>query len=364
MERSLEHELENEMENEAELEAELENEAAHEAHELEAHESESHEHEAHELEAHEHETELESEFETELESEFEGESEFEAESEQGEQFLGSIVSGLGSLFGQGEGEFEAHEQEFEMEAEGELEMESELEQGEQFFGKIFRGIRRIARRAAPILRRVAKVAAPIVGKVVSGITPFGALAGPALNALTGALGEHELESEAHEHEQEHELGEHEISHELPEHEAMAEAMAHFAAQAEHELESEAMTGAAVTIVLSARDRRALRRLVPHLVRGAAILTRILRMRRATRPMVRVIPSIVRRTVRTLRRSAVAGRPITRRRAGAIMARQTRRVLSSPRYCTAALARSVRAARSVSRPRAVLARSALRRRRGI
>jgi hypothetical protein len=80
-----------------------------------------------------------------------------------------------------------------------------------------------------------------------------------------------------------------------------------------------MVGAATTVTISRRDRRALRRLVPHLVRGAAILTRILRLRRRTRPIVRVVPTIIRRTVRSLRRSAAAGRPITRRRAGAIMA---------------------------------------------
>jgi hypothetical protein len=113
-----------------------------------------------------------------------------------------------------------------------------------------------------------------------------------------------------------------------------------------------MAGAAVTITLSPRDRRALRDLVPNLVRGAALLTRILRMRRSTRPFVRVVPTIIRRTVRTLRSGAIAGQPITRRRAGQVMARQTRRVLGSPRYCGAVLRRNVRAVRAVARPRAM------------
>ena len=83
--------------------------------------------------------------------------------------------------------------------------------------------------------------------------------------------------------------------------------------------------------------------MPNLVRGAGILTRVLRMRRATRPFVRVVPTIVRRTVRTLRR-----------RAGQIMARQTRRVLSSPRYCGAVLRRNVRATSRLARPRRLIA----------
>jgi hypothetical protein len=210
---------------------------------------------------------------------------------------------------------------------------------------------------------VARVAAPIVGKVVAGALPgpFGALASQGLSALLREheheheLGEHEFEHE-HEHEHEHELTEHEVAQALGEHEVMAEAMAHYAARAEHELEAEAMVGAATTVTISRRDRHALRRLIPHLVRGAAILTRILRLRRRTRPIVRVVPTIVRRTVRTLSRSAAAGRPITRRRAGAVMARQTRRVLSSPRYCAALSRRNIRATRTIVRPRAMRARA--------
>ena len=286
---------------------------------------------------------MQSNLEHELEAELEGELEFEGEleHEHGEhEFEAELEHEHGEHEFEGELEHEYGEHEFEGELEhehGEHEFEGELEHehGEQFFGKIFRGVRQLAR-----------VAAPIVGKVVAGALPgpFGALAGQGLNAL---LREHE-----HEHEHEHELGEHEVSHELGEHEAMAEAMAQYAAQAEHELEAEAMVGAATTITISARDRRALRRFVPRLVRGAAILTRILRLRRRTRPLVCAVPTIVRRTVRALRRSAAAGRPITRRRAGAIMARQTRRVLSSPRYSAAVLRRNVRASRAVIRPRSM------------
>lgn len=166
-------------------------------------------------------------------------------------------------------------------------------------------------------------------------------------------GAHELEAEFELGEQElgeQELGEHEVSHELAEHEANAELMAHYAAFSESEAEAEAFAGAATTLTLSPRDRRALRKVVPNLVRGASVLTRVLRMRRSTRPFARVVPTIVRRTARSLRRGAAAGRPITRRRAGAAMARQTRRVLGSPRYCGAVLRRNVRAARTASRPR--------------
>jgi len=310
---------------------------------------------------HEFEGELEAESELEFENELEAESEYEneyeheleaeSESESGEQFLGAIVSGLGSLLG-GQGESEA---ELEQEFENEFEQEQELEQGEQFFGKLIR-------RAAPFLKRIARVAAPIVSKAVGAAIPgpFGALAGRGIQGLAGLLREGEQESLEFEFEgeQEQELGEQEISQELGEHELMSEAMAHFAAQAEQELEAEAMVGAATTLTLSQADRRTLRRMIPHLVRGAAVLTRILRARRVTRPWVRVVPSIVRRTAQSLRRGAASGQPITRARAASAMARQTRRVLSSPRYCSAAMRRNVRATRSTVRPIATARRARL------
>src|SRR5262249_19196862 len=115
-----------------------------------------------------------------------------------------------------------------------------------------------------------------------------------------------------------------------------------------ELEAEAMAGAAAVTIISAADRAALRRILPHLVRGTAILTRILRSRRITRPAVRAVPTIVRRTARTLTQRAASGQPVTRRTAARVMAAQTRRVLGSPRTCAAAIQRNVRATRAVRR----------------
>ena len=103
-------------------------------------------------------------------------------------------------------------------------------------------------------------------------------------------------------------------------------------------------------VISPGDRRALRRILPHLVRGTAILTRILRRRRVTRPMVRAVPTIMRRTVKDLKRQAARGIPITRKRAARAAAKQVRRVLSSPKACAAAITRNVKVSRAYKRPR--------------
>jgi hypothetical protein len=121
-------------------------------------------------------------------------------------------------------------------------------------------------------------------------------------------------------------------------------MAEMAAHEQDEAQAEAMIGGAVVTVLSPRDRRALRRLIPHLVRGAAVLTRILRRRRATRPAVRAVPTIMRRTVANLKRQAASGRPITRKAAGRAAAIEVKRVLGSPSACAAAIRQNVRSAR--------------------
>jgi hypothetical protein len=305
------------------------------------------------------EAELEDEFESQMESEFEsheGSNEFESELESHETAH------------EFESELEAHElgAHESHETHETHELESEFETGEQFFGRIARGIGSFVRRAAPILRQVARVAAPMVGTAIGG--PFGAILG---RAAASALGEgefeqHEFELESHEahehhelefesefeshevaHEVAHEIAHHEIAH----HEALAEMMAEAAAHEQHEGEAEAMAGAAAVTVLSPADRRALRRLLPHLVRGTAVLTRILRRRRVTRPAVRAVPTIMRRTVRQLKRQAAAGQPITRKAAARAAATQVRRVLGNPSACAAAIQQNVRAARKM-RPRPV------------
>jgi len=156
----------------------------------------------------------------------------------------------------------------------------------------------------------------------------------------------------------HEIAAHPLSH----NEAVAEMMAEAASHEAHEGEAEAMAGAATLTVISPKDRRALRRILPHMVRGTAILTRILRRRRLTRPMVRAVPSIMRRTVKDLKRQAARGIPITRKHAARAAAKQVRRVLGSPRACAAAITRNVKVSRAYKRPRRRIGATAQRRRR--
>lgn len=246
---------------------------------------------------------------------------------ENEQFLGGLLSNVGSALGLGEGESE-------WELEGSL---GEFE-GEQFFKKIAG----LVRKAAPMLSKIAKVAAPIVGTAVGG--PIG---GKIASMATKLLGESEFELESEfEGESEAEF-EAVMEGPLTEQQALGELMATAAANALTEMEAEAQIGAATIIGLSPRDRQALRNVLANINRGSAVLTRVLRRNRSTAPFVRTVPTIVKRTAVSLQKQAAAGRPVTKKSAATAMARQTRKVLSSPQVCAKAMNRNVKATRAVS-----------------
>lgn len=314
--------------------------------------------------------------------ELESESYYESEN-LAEPFLGDIARGVGNLLGLGESELEgesfgdgesigeafgegegAFESEWELEGAfgetegplGEFENEqfglgeSELEtyfenEGEQFFGKAFKKIGGFIKKAAPILKKVAKVAAPIVGTAIGG--PIGGKIGSMAGKLLGeAEGEGYYESEW-EAENEAEL-EAVLEGPMSEQQALGELMAAAASRAATDMEAEAQIGSSTAIVLSPADRDALRGVLPSINRGVAVLTRILRRNPATRPAVRAIPAIVKRSCHTLRKQAASGRPVTRQAAARAVATQTRRVLSSPATTAKAVQRNVNATRAVAR----------------
>jgi hypothetical protein len=127
--------------------------------------------------------------------------------------------------------------------------------------------------------------------------------------------------------------------------ALMEHYGHAAAEAESEAEAEAfifpLIPLAAKMLAPQIGRLVMRRAAPHLVRGVSRAVRTLRRNPQTRPLVRVMPSIVRRTVVDLGRQAQAGRPVTPQAATTALARQTGRVLSDPRQCVGAYRRSRR-----------------------
>jgi len=297
------------------------------------------------------EAEYEDEFEAEYEDEFEAEDEDEFEQREEEDFfpLGAIANAVGGLLGEEEAEDEYEDEAFfgnilgglakvaggllggggadgeyedEDEEENEYEDEGELEdEAEMFFGKL----KNVFKRFAPILKTVAPMVATAVG-------------GPAAGALAKAVtsqfeGEMEAEVEAELEEM--------ATAPLAGGQAFAEYLAAQAAASESEDEAEALAGAAAFNALSPRDRRDLERMLPALLRGAAVVTRLLHGNRRTRPAVRLTPSIVDGAARTILRKAVSGQQITPADIGTALGAATSQVLGSPTGRTAALRRHAR-----------------------
>jgi hypothetical protein len=141
-------------------------------------------------------------------------------------------------------------------------------------------------------------------------------------------------------------------------EALMEHLGHSAAEAETEEEAEAFIGALARVAsgaarlgagaarlgsvggrLGSVAGRVTRGVVPQLTRGATNVARTLRRSPVTRPLVRTLPNIMRRTTRSLAQQARSGQPVTPQAARRTLARQTARVIGSPRRAVQAYRRS-------------------------
>jgi hypothetical protein len=236
------------------------------------------------------------------------------------------------------------EGEYEGEWEGELDGEFE---GEEFFRRLAQLAQRAVR--SPTLRRVGLAAARTalggLGSIGQAIGGGGGTAGGALGSgvgsaigsyLGGRLPQSEFEGEF-EWEMEGELNP--LRRVYPD--ALMEHLGHAAAQAESEAEAEAFLGALIPLAaqIAPRVAPAIMRAAPGLIRGVAGVTRILRRSPTTRPLVRAVPTIVRRTASNIVQQAAQGQPMTPQRAVQTLARQTAQVLSSPQHSVQAYQRS-------------------------
>lgn len=116
--------------------------------------------------------------------------------------------------------------------------------------------------------------------------------------------------------------------------------------------------------LTARDRAALGNVIPAMMKGVSVLQRVLRQPGKTNPALKVTarvgPTIVRRSVKVLRKKQAAGQPVTKKTAARVVARQTAKVLTNPTRCAHAIAKNMKgqktaAARTARRAKAAGAR---------
>jgi hypothetical protein len=147
--------------------------------------------------------------------------------------------------------------------------------------------------------------------------------------------------------------------------AMMEHLAHVAAEAESEQEAAEgflplipliaskllpLAAKALPSVAKALPKisRVVSRVSPQLTRGVSRITRSLFRNPQTRPLVRAVPSIARRTVTSIARQAATGRPVTPQLAQRTLVQQARSVLTNPAQTAQVLRRSRRLDQHVHR----------------
>jgi hypothetical protein len=123
--------------------------------------------------------------------------------------------------------------------------------------------------------------------------------------------------------------------------AMLEHMGHAAAETESEAEAEALAGAMVPLAARAVPAAApaILRATPALVCGVAGLTRALRQGPGTKPLVRVVPAIVRSAAKALSKQMAVGNSVTPHAAVRTLATETMRVLGNRGQAAQAFKRS-------------------------
>ena len=130
----------------------------------------------------------------------------------------------------------------------------------------------------------------------------------------------------------------EVAHEA----ALTEVMAAEASHTESAGEAEALLGAALPISMKVMGGRiGIRRLTPTLLRvNAQLVLNLHRQGAPGRQLLRVMPSVQRRTVSTLGAIERTGQPVTPAVAANVMKGQAARVLTTPHICRQALTRNM------------------------
>jgi hypothetical protein len=123
--------------------------------------------------------------------------------------------------------------------------------------------------------------------------------------------------------------------------ALMDHIGHVAAEAGSDAEAEAFLPALAPLAAKLVPMAAphIIRAAPQLIRGITGLGRLLRRRRATRPLVRAIPEVVRQASVAMARQAAAGQPVPPPAAVRTLAGEAARVLGDPRRSAAAYRRA-------------------------
>jgi hypothetical protein len=154
-----------------------------------------------------------------------------------------------------------------------------------------------------------------------------------------------------------EVAANEVAHQA----ALTEVMAAEASHTESESEAQALLGAALPISMRVMGGRiGIRRLTPALLRvNAQLVLNLHRQGTPGRQLLRVMPSVQRRTVSTLGAIQRSGQPVTPAIATNVMKGQAARVLTTPHICRQALTRNMIVRQQTVAPGGPIARPGIR-----
>jgi len=169
-----------------------------------------------------------------------------------------------------------------------------------------------------------------LGSILPKVAPI------ALNALGGLFGESEYEMEAEDSNDE--INATTVPGLRPDNDVLSEQMAAEAAVAESEAEAQALAGAVPSCILSHTPTK-IKKVAPTIIKDVGKITRALRKTGKGKRIVPVIANITKRTVATLVKKAQKGKPITHATASRVLAKQAKRVLTSPKKTAAALSKN-------------------------
>ena len=207
-------------------------------------------------------------------------------------------------------------------------------ESEQFFGALAnlarRGVGWLTAPGSPQRQAALTLARQAINQGLPALGRWGG--GPAASWLGGLLPQQEYEWES-------EFEVNPIRKIYPD--AMMEHLGHAAAEAQGEAEAESLAGAMIPLAARVVPQAApaLTRAMPGLVSGVSGVVRRLHRDPATRPLVRVVPTIVRRTAANIAQTTSRGVAVTPQQALRVLARQILRVLGSPQTSAQAFRRS-------------------------
>ena len=236
--------------------------------------------------------------------------------DEGDNFDGSFEADMEGL------EFEDPESDFEDDFEDDLEddfeddFENDWEYGADGFAE--------------------DEADPFFGAILGGLAPLLAKVAPlAINAVSGLLGGSREDDFEDMEDSADELTATHVPGLTTESDMLAEAMGSAASKTRKPAEAQALIGGATAQILS-RTPLKVKKNAPTLARAASRLTQALRKSPKSAKLVAVVPNIAKRTAATLTRKAKKGKPVSPKTAVRTMAKQTKRVLGSPKRTTSAL----------------------------